>query len=179
MQTVLLVALSIFIGLLLTAVLIFRRLVSKERLAGSDLAGLVEFSASKYRPMMRLLSEAEFEYLASQPGYTDEIGRRFRADRRRIFRGYLRAIRRDFSRLYLAAKLVVIYSQTDRPDLATALLRRRVEFSYALMTVEMRLTLHRFGLATVDVSGLVEAIERMQTEVRQLVSPAMPLAQLG
>lgn len=177
MHIILLVALGIVATLILAMFLIFRRLVSKERLAGLDLAALVDFSASKYRPMGRLLSESEFEYLASQPGYTAEIGRRFRADRRRIFRGYLRSIRRDFSRLYLAAKLVALYSQVDRPDLATALLRRRAEFAYALMMIEVRLALHHFGLATVDVSGLVEAIERLQTEVRQLVVPAQALTQ--
>lgn len=179
MQIILSVALGIVVTLILAMVLTFRRLVSKERLAGVDPGALVDFSASKYRPMARLLSESEFDYLASQPGYTEEIGKRFRADRRRIFRGYLRSIRRDFSRLYLAAKLVALYSQVDRPELAAALLRRRMEFAYAIMMIEVRLALHRFGLATVDVSGLVEAIERLQAEVRQLVVPAQPLAQLG
>src|SRR6266550_5377783 len=46
------------------------------------------FSPETYRPMMRLLQEKDFRFLAAQPGFSPQLSRRFRAARRQIFRGY-------------------------------------------------------------------------------------------
>src|SRR5438552_11799505 len=56
-------------------------------------------SLEKYRPMEPLLQEQDFRFLASQPGFSPQLGRRFRTERRRIFRGYLRHRRKDFGRV--------------------------------------------------------------------------------
>ncbi len=79
--------------------LLFKRMLFRDRVPDFDPDWLENFSVSKYRPMERLLSEEYFEFLVSQEGYEPKIGKRLRSERRRIFRGYLRSIRRDFQRL--------------------------------------------------------------------------------
>src|SRR5690242_18336963 len=68
------------------------------------------FSPEAYRPMMRLLQESDFRFLAAQPGFSPQLGRRFRAARRQIFRGYLRILRRDFSRAASVCWILMVRS---------------------------------------------------------------------
>ncbi len=133
-------------------------------------------SPRKYRPMERLLREEDFQFLAAQPGYTPRLGRRFRSERRRLFRGYLRSLGKDFRQVTLACHSLLIHSADDRKDLASAILRQRLTFRLAMLGVEGRLLLHAAGVGTVDVSGLVESLETMQEQIRSMVS--MPQVQL-
>lgn len=155
---------------------VFRYMVStravRRRAANHPVDIFSDISAKKYSPMCNLLDEAEFEYLSAQPGFTCDLGRRFRAERRRLFRAYLRALQRDFDRLYTAANAVMLFSSEDRPDLAKALFQRRLAFSWALLRVEARLLLHRFGIGTVPVSDLIGTLTALQTQVRHLVAAA-------
>src|SRR5258707_4988519 len=80
----------------------------------------------KYQPMARLLQEDDFRYLSAQPGYSPRLGRRLRSQRRRIFRGYLRSLRRDFATLSMALRTLVLHSAEDRSDLAASLVRQRL-----------------------------------------------------
>src|SRR5690349_18638174 len=93
-----------------------------------DRTWLDEFSVDKYRPMLRLLSERDFEYLSMQSGFTPEIARRLRIERRRIFRAYLNNLVRDFNRLQAAGRELVTQASTDRSELAAALMRYQAEF---------------------------------------------------
>ena len=124
----------------------------------------------KYRPMERLLREEDLRFLAAQPGYTAGLGRQFRSERRRVFRGYLRSLRKDFRQMALACQLLLIHSAADRKDLASALLRQRVTFGLAMFAVQGRLLLHTAGVGTVDVSGLVESLQTMQEQIRSMVA---------
>ena len=128
-------------------------------------------SLDKYRPMERLLREDDFRFLAAQPGYSPQMGRRFRAERRRIFRGYLRNLKRDFGRVSLAFQLLIVHSAEDRGDLASILIRQRLLFALGMLAVEGRLLLHAAGVGTVEVSGLIGSLEAMQLQMRQLVTP--------
>jgi hypothetical protein len=56
----------------------------------------------------------------------------------------------------------------DRPDLARNILKQRLMFSWALWGVEVRLALQTVGLGTVDVRGLVGAMESMREQLRYL-----------
>ncbi|MBI1789002.1 MAG: hypothetical protein HYR60_15840 [Acidobacteria bacterium] len=116
--------------------------------------------------MAHLLAERDLSFLQSQPGCTPELVRQFRVQRRSIFRGYLRRLKRDFHCLHRAARLVALYSSEDRPDLAQVLARQRLAFSLALLAVEWRLCLHWLGADAVDARGLVEALEAMHRQVR-------------
>ena len=133
-------------------------------------------SPEKYRPMERLLQEDDFRFLAAQPGFTDKLGRRFRTERRRIFRGYLRNLKKDFGRVARAFQILIVHSAEDRGDLAKGLIRQRVLFGLGMLAVEGRLLLHAAGIGTVDVSGLVESMETMQAQMRVMLTPPQTAA---
>lgn len=148
--------------------IIFRRLISEDRDPQSALEWCSQFSVSKYRPMERLFSDQDYDFLATQPGYSPAIARRLHAERRRIFRHYLRCLSRDFERLHTAAKFLLLHSPQDRPDLASALLKQRLIFRYALLSVHARLILQTLGIGKVDVRGLVRPLESMREQLSQL-----------
>jgi hypothetical protein len=148
----------------------FWRLVSSARVRGVDPEWLKNFSVARYRPVERLLSEEDVEFLKSQPGYLPGMEKALRSGRRRIFRAYLRTLARDFNRLHLALRLALLESPIDRPDLATVLLQQKLTFFLALAAVHLRLGLHTLGIGTVDVRGLVSTVDRMQAELKSLRS---------
>ena len=132
-----------------------------------------EFSAATYRPMGRLLAEDEFRFLSKQPGYTSEMGKRLRKERRLVFRAYLRNIIRDFNRLYSGATILMVYSDVDRPELAASLFRIRTNFYYALLLIHVRLAMHSAGFEMIDVKPMLQSLEFLQVHVRSLQPVAM------
>ncbi len=122
----------------------------------------------RYRLMERLLHESDFRFLATQPGFSPQMGRRFR----RIFRGYLRNLRKDFGRMSLALRALIVHAAEDRGDLAAALMRQRLLFMLGMLAIEARLLLHAVGVRMVDVGDMVESFETMQVQIRLLLAPA-------
>lgn len=163
---------SMLAAVAIVLLVVLRRVMSPSTVVECNLDWVSEFSIAKYRPMLRLLDEAEFRYLSSQPGCSDQLIRRMRIERRRIFRSYLKSLVRDFNRLHVAGRMVLVYSGSDRPEFASALLRTRLQFSLAVVAVECRLALHAIGLANVDVSPLLGSMESMRNSVCQLGSAA-------
>lgn len=157
---------AIAVLILALIVMLAGRLQAKDAGASVSPTWLDDFSMARYRPMERLLMEEDFLFLSSEAGYTPEIGRRLRRDRRRIFRRYLRRLICDFNRLHLAARQMVLYAPQDRSDLALVLIQQRVLFAWAIFNVEVRLFLHWLGLGPVDVSGLVRALDSMRIQIR-------------
>jgi hypothetical protein len=162
---------SVVIALVaLVFVCLFRRLISPNGDAQPSLEWCNRFSIDRYRPMERLFSDTDFGFLAAQPGYAPQISKKLRAERRRVFRHYLRCLSRDFDRLHAAAKFLLLHSPQDQPELASALLRQRLVFRYALLAVHCRLALQGLGIGTVDVSGLVRALGGMRDQFQQLAA---------
>lgn len=160
---------SVLIGVIaLVFVCLFRRLISPNGEAQPSLEWCNRFSINKYRPMERLFSDADYGFLAAQPGHAPYLSKKLKAERRRVFRCYLRCLRRDFDRLHTAAKFLLLHSPQDQPDLASTLLKQRLVFRYALLAVHFRLALQVLGLGTVDVSGLVRALAGMRDQFQQL-----------
>jgi hypothetical protein len=62
----------------------------------------------------------------------------------------------------------MVTSREDRPDLARALVTRRLMFTYALAVTEWRLALHGLGLGTVDMSRLVGSLDGMRMQLGQV-----------
>src|SRR5713226_4899936 len=89
------------------------RLVMRRKATLQDLEWLDAYSITDYRVMQRLLCEADYEFLASQPGYRPEIARKLRRERRRIFRQYLRELNADFHRIQAVARLKVAMSPQE------------------------------------------------------------------
>jgi hypothetical protein len=154
----------------LAVVFLYRTLASREK-AGISMDDLLVLSPDKYRPMERLLQEEDFEFLSSQPGFSPRLGRHFRTERRRIFRGYLRNLSKDFGRVSLACQMLIVHAAEDRGDLAKSLIRQRLMFGFGMFAIEGRLLLHTVGIGTVDVRGLVESLEMMQAQIQMLLTP--------
>lgn len=123
------------------------------------------FSVAKYRPMGRLLLNDDFEFLRRQRGYQPDIAKTLKAERRQIFRCYLRAIKRDFNRLHRIARFMVIYAPDAQPELVGALARYRWTFVKSYSMVQWRFALHVAAGAPVDVDPLVRALEAMRLQL--------------
>ncbi len=162
---------GILVGAFLAAFLgVVVRLARQGHASDIDARWLANFSPSSYRPMERLLIEEDLEFLASQPGYTPALGRHLREERRRIFLAYLRNLTRDFERLHRAARVLLLSAPEDRPDYAAALVRQRVTFERALLVVRCRLMVSRVSGSAIDVSGLMDALESMNSQVQILAA---------
>ena len=118
-----------------------------------------ELSIERYRPMLRLLDDEELRFLRSHPGFTPEIVAQFRRQRCQIFRGCLRSLSIDFGRICMALKLLMLQASTDRPDLASALIRGRVAFAWGMVVVHAQLALYSCEIGSVDVTELVKAVQ--------------------
>ena len=151
-------------------ILLYRSLASRQNGVVTMDQSLV-LEPGKYRPMERLLLEEDFRFLSSQPGFSARLGRRFRAERRRVFRAYLRSLSMDFGRVSKACQMLVIHAAEDRGDLAKGIIRQRLLFALGIFAVEGRLLLHAAGVGTVDVHGLVESLETMQAQIQVLLTP--------
>lgn len=124
--------------------------------------------AARYRPMYRLLDESDCGFIATGfPGNANL--RRFRAERRSLFRVYLRNLGADHARIVGAIREMMVESQLDRPDLAKALYRCQLMFALAMISVEFKLQLHALGIGSVDVRALVGAVEGLQLQLQDMV----------
>ena len=146
------------------------RRLSSPRTALPVTAGWIdELSVDRYRPMMRLLDGDDLEIIQAQPGCTPQKLSQVRQQRCHIFRGYLQCLSTDFQRVCMATKILLLQSQHDRPDLASALLRAQVLFTLGMAAVQLRLVLYSWGFCRVDVTDLVKIFDGMRVELRSLV----------
>jgi hypothetical protein len=151
-------------------ILLYRTLASRQN-GEVPMDESLALAPGKYRPMERLLQEEDFLFLSSQPGFSARLGRRFRTERRRVFRAYLRSLSMDFGRVSKACQMLVIHAAEDRGDLAQGIIRQRFLFALGILAVEARLLLHAAGVGTVEVHGLVESLEAMQAQIQMLLTP--------
>lgn len=176
MSFILMSTVGIGIVLGLAFLFLFRTLMSPNR--KESLPGDWEhmFAPSRYKPMERLLDPVDQEFLAAQPSYTRRMGRRFRTTRIAIFRSYARCLGRDFARVSNTLKILMVHASVDRSALAGLLLKQRLLFSYAMMSLEVKLALHRFGWSAprVDVADLLGALDAMRVQLRALAAVTEP-----
>jgi hypothetical protein len=159
------VALMVFIGLALAGLHFYTRLRHLEVMM-QTVSPLPD--AGRYKPMLRLLSADDEQMLAGNPA----VLRDFRKQRIAIFRMYLRSLTKDYGTLLAGIRTAMAYSADDRPELATALSKNRVHFTMAVCRIEYGLFLYSFGVGSVDVSGLVEAIDGLRKQV-SILTPAI------
>ena len=133
-----------------------------------------DLSAEHYKPMLRLLDSADIEFLRGQPGYTRDMESKLRAQRCQVFRGYLRCLTSDFQRVCMALKIVMVQSEQDRPDLASVLMHQQILFATGLLGIHFRLALYRWGICSVDVTGLVRIFDGMRVELCNMVPSSVP-----
>jgi hypothetical protein len=144
------------------------RILSRVGLPAQPPSGVARLSAQRYRPMLRLLSDEDLEFVAAN----NALRRTLKSDRRKLFRSYLRCLTRDYGYLLAGIRSSMAGSEADRPDLARALAKNRALFALAVYKVEVRLALHSLGVGTVDISGLVEAFEGLRAQVNVLSAAA-------
>ena len=149
--------------------MIVRQLLHNDRRREVDVEWLNGFSISRYQVMERLLSRSDFDFLKSQQGYSSAVGRRLRRERCVVFRSYLSCLKRDFGRLEAAIFLCAAAAHGDRPDLAKAILGRRLVFTWAVCRAEWCLLQFRFGLEVGPVSELVSSLSGLRLELGQVV----------
>lgn len=172
---------AVFLAIaLLTALfaLLFHALLSRPDQTACTLEWLDSFSLENYAPMQRLLDRADVVFLASQPGYRPEVGKRLMAERRRIFRGYLQLLIGDFNRLIALGKLMLVYAPEDRPQLAKALWRQQYSFCFGVCRIYCELALYPLGWS-VDVHDLIEALQTMRDQIQLLASQRLAAAQIA
>ena len=129
------------------------------------------FSISRYQPMEHLLSEEDFAFLESQPGYEPRIGARWKRERRRIFRLYLGELKRDFRQLHAENRVMAANAGAESAELVGILMRQQVAFWRAVAGLELRLALRAAGIGRVDVRPLLQLIEAMRVNVARFSEP--------
>jgi hypothetical protein len=156
-------------GFLLTLGFLTWRILSRVSLpeVGSS-SGALAVSAERYRPMLRLLSDEDINFVAAN----NALHRTLKSRRRKLFRSYLHCLTRDYGYLLAGIRSAMAGSAADRPDLARALAKNRALFALAVYKVEFRLALHSLGVGKVDISGLVEAFEGLRAQVTVLSAAA-------
>jgi hypothetical protein len=165
--------LSLAAAILLTAFapcgfLVVRKLTAGNSRLPLNTGWIDDLSPGRYGPMLRLLDRADVDFLCSQPGVTARMAGHFRARRCLIFQSYLRWLNSDFGRICTALKVLMVQSRKNRPGLAGALVHHQLLFAGALLGVQCRLFLYRWGLCSVDASALVMIFDAMRQELRDL-----------
>lgn len=155
---------------------IFRRLTAAAPPMADAAAWLAAYSTNRYRSFERLLSDVDSDWYesawhAAGGSLPASARERLRADRRRVFRSLLATIRRDFARLELIGKAILLNSKVDRPDLAALLFKARISFGFALLGAETRLLLHWAGVRPAAPAGLVGPLVRMGKALRSTQLP--------
>jgi len=127
-----------------------------------------EFSAFRFLPMRRLLSGEEEEYWMQSTEGSEFRRNEFRAERRRLFRGYLQLIASDFARLSQGVRLCVVRATEDR----TADISRLVSLEWSLRKLlwqaELRLLFHWLGVKPVDATELINALQGFEFSLREI-----------
>ena len=125
-------------------------------------------SPERYRPMLRLLDEADFRFLREQPGFTLEQAAKLRAQRYRLFLAYLESLRSDFDSLAAAFRFALAHSDGERAPLASTLRRAEIRFAWRSMRVRARAYAWSKGFGKVDAGELLLVFAGLHTEVRSL-----------
>jgi hypothetical protein len=154
---------------------LFTRLLSFQKTVVSAVDILeAPFSPERYFVMDRLLDSADESFLASHPGYTRRMTRRFRKARVSIFRNYMKLLSEDFNRISRAVKLQAINSDVDRSDLAAVVMKEQFRFTRNMVYVEFRLVIYASGWKGVDATGLIASLNAMRDNMRTLAAVVEP-----
>ncbi len=167
---------TVVLALIAATVILVRKMGGNGHSLPVTAEWISDLSTEQYRPMLRLLDTTDIQFLRSQPGYTRQMESQLRRQRVQVFRGYLRALTADFQRVSTALKIVMTHSEKDRGDLASVLMHQQLLFICGTLSLQCRLILYRWGLGTVDVTGLVRIFDRMRAELCTLVPSALPSA---
>jgi hypothetical protein len=118
---------------------------------------------AKYRPMLRLFSERDREFLQHQAGYRPEIWRQLASGRRRIFAKYLALLVKEFRQLHRAGEQLCSSLSGENPSVRQLLMHERLRFARELLRLRAELLLHGLGLARPDAGPLVRSLQGLHS----------------
>jgi len=136
---------------------------------GSDVSFLESFSLQTYRPMLRLATQMDRRYLTAAHG--DSLAGCYRKIQRGLLREYLRDAAKDFNRLYAIANAKSLRAASDPGDLSMALFEQQMTFIMLVWGIEARLLLDRVVPFGVNLSPLINSIEGLAAQTRELARP--------
>jgi hypothetical protein len=117
--------------------------------------------------MERLLRESDYEFLSAQPGFHPRIAWELRAERRKIFNGYLSSMIRDFNTLSRMARLFAVYATEDRSDYLRTIFWMRMRFYCRVVDTQIRLTLAPLPVGQIDIHGLIGQIAALRENLEE------------
>ena len=144
-------------------ILLIRMLSYRRRPTGEN--ALSDFSLSRYQVMTELISGEDVQFFSGQKGITRSQYRRFKHNRRRIFRLYLRELTADFHVLHGQAREMVADAPKENSHLVGSLFRLQMDFWRFLTMIEVQLVMDRLGLGTVDSRRLLETMNLLQASL--------------
>ena len=145
----------------------YRRAFRKMKDAG-------EYSPARYRPMGRLFSGADSEFVARYVN-CPTVSAKWQRTQRRIVRLYLKELAVDFQRIHREARAMVARSPEQYANVIPMLFRQQAAFWRALISIELRLAfaavpgLRFSGINPEPLLGPLQAILR---EIGQTASLA-------
>jgi hypothetical protein len=164
-------AVSILLGTAFTA--LFRSLISGERLNPLPDEPTNVFSPEWDLNLERLLVQADRRFPRLYPG-DPRAGQESRKMQVRIFRGYMRQLFDQARRILRALKLIIITSETDRSDLASAVIKLQILFAFSVISVEVKLALYRIGWSGIDANSLCGSLSAVRAHLQSFVTLAQP-----
>jgi hypothetical protein len=122
---------------------------------------------------MSLLSDEDFDFLASLPGYTPEIGEKLRRHHERILRLYLSELAQEFHSVHAEAREIVANAGEEHAPAVGLLMRQQVAFWQCMARIELSFAVPGFSAGrwnkarAAALSGVVEAIVAMRAAAEQ------------
>jgi hypothetical protein len=136
--------------------------------ADSD-AWLESFSLRTYRPMLRLASGSDRNYLA---GTRDprEV-RDYRRKQRSLLREYLRGLSRDFQKLNTIAAAKERAAKEHSPDLWDG----KLSFAFSVLWIEARLAIQSLFPQAIEMESLLRSVDELARTTREMARPVLRL----
>ncbi len=117
--------------------------------------------------MRRLLSGTDDAFLQRQNLGANGSIRKFRAERRQLFRLYLQDLQADFRRLSFGAKQAILHATEDQSDHVETLLRLEWQFRKSIWRAHCQLFIHACGWQPADISGLIDVVQHFEFSLRE------------
>ena len=163
----------IILILLVAAVAVLTRFAPKPDVVagsyGSDASFLENFSLQTYRPMLRLATQMDRRYLSG--AHSDSLAGCYRKIQRGLLREYLRDAAKDFNRMYAIANARAVRAASDPGDLSMALFEQQMTFIMLIWGIEARLVLDGILPFALDLKPLIDSIEDLAQQTRELARP--------
>jgi hypothetical protein len=155
---------------------LFARLTSRRRINRFMDNTEALFSPSRYRALELVLDEADQNFLQMHSCCDASMKKRFRKIRAGIFRRCLCQLDDDFNRICRAITVLMVASETDRPDLAGIMMKQKLFFAVRMASVECKLVFYGLGWSKVGGRGLITTLDSMRCCLQTFAAMVQPAA---